>query len=105
MCRRNTWNYYKGKRYTRTHDFNKYLQAFENAEEYVVMLYWGDGTYIGDIYYGSETSATIFPQLEAGEYMVTVLSRAEGWENGGSDVFFTVTGEFPASPVLRLAIK
>ena len=31
-------SYYKGKRYTRTHDFNKYLQAFENAEEYELSL-------------------------------------------------------------------
>ncbi len=31
-------SYYKGKRYTRTHDFNKYLQAFENVEEYELSL-------------------------------------------------------------------
>ncbi len=77
-------------------------EPVENAEEYVVMLYWGDGTYIGDVYYGAETSATISRQLEAGEYSVTVLSRAEGWENGGSNISFTVIGELAAPPVLTL---
>lgn len=77
-------------------------EPVENAEEYVVMLYFGDGTYIGDIYYGTETTATISRQLEAGAYMVTVLSRAEGWDNGGSNVFFAVTGELPAAPMLSL---
>ena len=77
-------------------------EPVENAEEYVVMLYWIDGTYIGDIYYGKGTSATISRQLEAGEYSVTVLSRADGWENGGSNVSFTVTGELPAAPGLKL---
>ena len=77
-------------------------EPVENAEEYVVMLYFGDGTYIGDIYYGTETTATISRQLEAGAYMVTVLSRAEGWDNGGSNVFFAVTGELLAAPMLSL---
>ncbi|MBO5743553.1 MAG: radical SAM family heme chaperone HemW [Clostridia bacterium] len=31
-------SYYKGKRYTRTYDFDKYLESFENAEEYELSL-------------------------------------------------------------------